>query len=206
MLFFLRQGVQGNDLVSILLSVYTMGMLSLSTYVISRKLRNPDHVTVDDKGFTYKFLSITFRVGWEDVDEIMMEGSKEIRIRLHDPYKVAANSLVENRPFGRTRFNPYKKFLIQRFAQFKLPWPTNREELGKLLNQSGESQGYHIAIPVFESAAEAEKLFNDMRSRQAQWRPAYKPLSLTDEPVATPGANIERQEDYQPPPRPREME
>lgn len=81
----------------------------------------------------------------------------------------------------------------------------------RLLEESGESNGYHIAVPVLRSAEEAEAIAEEMKRRLREWRPAYSPYSLTadedapqlsitdveesvsDEPITVPRRERERQ-------------
>jgi hypothetical protein len=185
------QGVIGGNGAEIALGAYGTGVSALAAYIISRKLRNPDHIRVDDEGFTYKYQNITFRVGWEDVEELNLEGSNIIRVRLHNPEKVAFNSLVDSfRIPSRARFHPFRRIALQRFARFQKPWPKNTRDLAAVLGEMGSENGYHIAIPVFESAEEAEKLFNEMRARHARWQPSAIEYRLS-ETEAQPVLNIE---------------
>lgn len=124
---------------------------------------------------------------------------------LHEPEKVAANSLIIRRINQRTRFNPYKKQLLKRAALLRRPWVKNNEDLLHLLKESGAENGFHIAIPVFESAEEAERIYQEMSARLKKWSPSYQPMSLTagnSEQIT----NDEKNDKSQVTPRARELQ
>lgn len=174
MLFLLYQGAQTGDWAYLLGGAYGAIMTALSAYLINRQLRNPDWLRMNDEGFEYKFLNITFRVGWGDVQELRWDGGNVIKIRLADTDRVAFNSLVDRGPRHRTQFNPYTGESLRRTAKLKRIRPKTKSDLADFLREVGTRQDFHIAIPVFESAAEAEHIFNEMQERLSSWRPKYE--------------------------------
>ncbi len=201
---FLNGLVSGN-IEQALLGAYATSMAALSAYFINRAMHNPDRLHIDDQGFTYKFMNITFRVRWEDVEQIELANAKVIKIRLNDPKRVAFSSLVGwPLPLRRTQHNPYSWIGVRKLFQFKLRWPRNSVELADLLEEAGERNGYHIAIPIFESAEEAERVADEMKTRHRQYQPGYRSAVYEPEPVLTaehPGEEINQQA-----PRPFERE
>jgi len=176
----LGQAVINGSVGEILLGAYATGAASLAGYLITKGLRNPDRLSINDEGFEYKFKNITFRVEWGDVEDISLKDGKVVEIRLRDTEKVAFNSLVGRRGLpSRSQFNPYNWIALKRSARFERQWPKNNDDLARFLEESGNRNGYHIAIPVFASSEEAEAIGEEMKRRQRDWRPTYSPYSLT---------------------------
>lgn len=176
----LGQGIMNGNLVDILLGAYATGAASIAVYLITKGLKNPDTISINDVGFEYKFKNISFRVNWGDVEEIELKDGKVIQIRLRDTNKVAFNSIVGRGGIpSRSQFNPYNWIALRRTARFKRLWPKNNEDLARFLEESEKSNNYHIAIPVFKSAEEAHQIADEMKRRHKAWSPAYSPYSLT---------------------------
>lgn len=181
MLYVLYLGAQSGDWSYLLGGGYGTAMSAFASYMLNRQLRHPDWLKIHEEGFEYKFLNLTFRVGWGDVQQISWDGSRVIKIRLTDTDRVAFNSLVDKAPLHRTQFNPYTGQSLRRVARFKNPKPRTQADLADFLRAVGEEHDFHIAIPVFESAAEAERLFAALQQRHADWQPMVRAASLFGE-------------------------
>jgi hypothetical protein len=188
LIYGIVQAAINNNPGEIAIGAFSAGAASLCAYLIARKARNPDRITIDDAGFAYKFLNITFRVGWEDVENISLE-ENVIRLRLHNTEKVAANSLIERVVIpSRNQFNPFRRAILRRFTRLQRQMPQNSRDLLEFIEELEKRRGCHIAIPVFESAEEAEKLMNEMRSRHSRRQPA--PVEFREEAESEPQADM----------------
>lgn len=189
------QGYQNSALLELLLGIYSVIMLSVASFFLYRQINSPDKLTVSEKGLTYEFLNIIFRIGWEDIETIEFDGSKVIQIRLNAPEKVAYNSLVTQKPVTRTQFNPYTKFLLKQAALFRKTWINNRQELATLLKDSEKENNYHVAIPFFESSETAEKVFQQISQLHSQHQPQYSSFitEYQQDSISDSAENSERQ-------------
>jgi hypothetical protein len=128
---------------------------------------------MDETGFIYEFLNITFRVGWGDIEEMRLKDSRTIQIRLSDAGRVAFASRVgKRRLMGRTMHNPYTRASLADLLMLRGTGPKDSSGLARLLEETAKHSGFHIQIPVLESPEAARELFDDMQRRRAEWQPS----------------------------------
>lgn len=197
-------GLSSGNVTTALLGLYGVLMSALCAYILLKQVKNPDRLRIDESGFEYKFLNITFRVGWGDVEAMRLKDSAIIQVRLHDPTRVAFASEVGRLGLrGRTRLNPYTRASLKDLLMLRGVGPKDSAALARLLEETGKHSEFHIQIPVFQSPEVARDLFAEMQRRRARWQP--RPAALTDDPPAlgseqppgqgrpTPGVERERQ-------------
>jgi hypothetical protein len=168
---FIR-GLLSGDMVSTIFGLYGVLMSALCGYLLLKQIGNPDRLYLDETGFTYEFLNITFRVGWGDIEEMRLKDSRVIQVRLSDAARVAFASRVgKQRLMGRTMFNPYTRASLADVLMLRGLGPKDSADLARLLDETAKHSGFHIQIPVLESPQSARELFDEMGRRRAEWQP-----------------------------------
>jgi hypothetical protein len=165
-------GLSSGDMVSTIFGLYGVLMSAFCGNILLKQIGNPDRLFMDETGFTYEFLNITFRVGWGDIEEMRLKDPRVIQIRLSGATKVAFASRVgKRRLMGRTMFNPYTRASLGDLLMLRGLGPKDSADLARLLEETAKQSGFHIQIPVLESSQSAQELFDEMGRRRAEWQP-----------------------------------